>query len=53
MDIYSDFQAGVIVVDGRTVSVLTPAQGEYVIVDTRKHSGNAAIIGVSKHCQFA
>lgn len=43
----SDFQAGVIVVDGRTVSILTSAQGEYVIVDTHKHSGNGAIIGVS------
>ena len=43
----SDFQAGVIVVDGHTVSVLTSAQGEFVIFDTRGHSGNGAIIGVS------
>ena len=43
----SEFQAGVIVVDGCTVSVLTSAQREYVIVDTHKHSGNGAIIGVS------
>ena len=42
----SDLQAGVIVVDGRTVAVLTFAQGEYVIVDTHKHSGNGVIIGV-------
>ena len=42
-----DTQAGVIIADGRTISVLSYAQGEFVIVDTHKHSENGALIGVS------
>ena len=42
-----DTQAGVIVADGHTISVLTYAQDEYVIVDTHKHSENGSLIGVS------
>lgn len=44
-----DLQAGVIVSDGRSVSVLRLAQGEFVIVDTHKHSENGAVIGVSNN----
>ena len=42
-----DTQAGVIVADGRTISVLSYAQEEYVIVDMHKHSENGSLIGVS------
>ena len=42
-----DLQAGVMVADGRTVSVLSSVQGKFVIVDTHKHSENGALIGVS------
>ena len=41
-----DTQAGVIVADGRTISVLSYAQKEYVIVDLHKHSENGSLIGV-------
>lgn len=33
--------------DGRTISVLSYAQEEYVIVDMHKHSENGSLIGVS------
>ena len=42
-----DTQAGVLVADGRTISVLSYAQGEFVIVDTHKHSENGSLVGVS------
>ena len=45
----SDLQAGVMVADGRSVSVLSFARGEFVIVDTHKHSENGAVIGVSNN----
>jgi len=35
------------VADGRTIAVLSYAQGEYVIVDMYKHSENGSLIGVS------
>ena len=37
----------VIGTDGCTISVLSYAQEEYVIVDTHKHSENGSLIGVS------
>jgi len=36
-----------VVADGRAIAVLSYAQGEYVTVDTHKHSENGSQVGVS------
>ena len=37
-------QAGVIVADGHNISVLSYAQGEFVILDMHKHSENVNLL---------
>ena len=42
-----DLQAGLLVSDERTVAVLGFTQGEFVIVDTHKHSEIGTLVGIS------